>query len=104
MQTLSVSIPHKLDKYEAAQRIKHLLPQLEIEHKDKVVNPVQDWGSTTCTFSFSANTVVGKLNITGTILVGAKEAEVIAQVPDVAMLYKGEIERIITERATQLLA
>lgn len=100
MATLNIKIPHKLTQDEALKRIKTLLSDTKEKYGDVIKDVEEKWKDTKGEFSFS----VQGYKISGTILVTSSEVTLTGELPWALSLFKGKIEKIITERAYDLLA
>lgn len=100
MPKLNMVIEHNLSRGEALNRIKSLLQDLKREHSDKISNLKEEWNGFSGKFSFKAK----GFSVSGTITVKISQVELVANLPFAAMFFKGKIEEIIRERATELLA
>lgn len=99
MPKLNISVPHKLSREEAAERIKGLLSQMKSEYGDNIKDLNEDWRGDSCRFSFS---VMGS-SITGTLDILSDEVHINGDLPFAASFFKGKIEETIREKASDLL-
>ncbi|MBS1528162.1 MAG: polyhydroxyalkanoic acid system family protein [Bacteroidetes bacterium] len=99
MPTLEISIPHNLPQQEALQRIKRLLSETKREHGDKIQNLTETWNGNEGNFSFKA---MG-YDISGTLTVTPATVELAGKIPFAVSLFKGQITKMINEKAGQLL-
>ncbi|MDQ3014923.1 MAG: polyhydroxyalkanoic acid system family protein [bacterium] len=99
MAKINIIIPHKLTQDEALKRVKKLLKEVKAEHEDKISDLKESWKGNKGTFSFSAM----KYDISGTLEVTEKCAELDGDIPWPLGLFKGKIEKMIRERAEKLL-
>lgn len=100
MSDLNISIPHKLSSEEATSRIKKLLTNLREEHKDLIQNASEEWDGSNGKFGFS----VKGFDLAGTIQVSDAAVDINAKLPFALSFFKGAISRVITDKASELLA
>lgn len=100
MSDLNINIPHKLSSEEATTRIKKLLTGLREEHKDLISDASEEWDGNNAKFSFS----VKGFDLAGTIAVDDSSVNIHSKLPFAVSLFKGAISKVITDKATQLLA
>ena len=99
MSKLNISVPHKLSREEATQRIKGLLSQMKREYGDSIKDLDEDWSGDFCRFRFS---IMGS-SITGTLDILSDEVRIDGDLPFAASFFKGKIEETIREKASDLL-
>jgi hypothetical protein len=99
MAKIHIEVKHKLTEAEALKRIKKLLKEVKDEYGGKISNLKEKWQGTEGTFSFQ----VLKYPISGTLNVTGKNVELEGDIPWSLGLFKGKIEKIIKERAEDLL-
>jgi hypothetical protein len=99
MAKIYIEVKHKLTQAEALKRIKKLLKEVKAEHGDNISELKEEWKGNNGDFSFK----VLKYNISGTLEVTEKYAELNAEIPWSLGLFKGKIEKMIKERARELL-
>ena len=100
MPELKMDMNHQLGEQEALRRIKGLLGQVKSEFADQIADLRENWSGNGGTFSFRAMGFV----VSGTLTVEQSNVQLNGKLPFAAGLFKGKIERIIRERAVQLLA
>ena len=91
---------HNLPQQEALSRIKNSLAKLKHEQKDKVSGIKEDWQNETCIFQFTA---LG-FTVSGILSVRPSSIELTAKVPFAVFLFRNKINKIIKEKAIELLA
>ena len=99
MANLNITIPHSLPQEEAIKRIKKLLGEMKKQYVDKISNLHEEWKGNSAKFSFSA---MGSM-VSGTLTVDSSQVKLEGKLPIIAMFFKGEIEKIICQQATELL-
>ena len=99
MSTLKLNIPHQLSQQEAQDRIWKLLSNLKEEQKGTIDDVKEDWNGNKGNFSFSAK----GFNLAGSINIQPDAVEINADLPFAVSLFKGQISKIITEKASELL-
>ena len=100
MPSMTITVPHELTQDEAMSRIKNLLTEVKREHGDRVSDLRESWTDAGGEFSFKA---MG-FSLSGTLKVRPGEVEMKGNYPLAAMPFKGKIEQLVRDRATQLLA
>jgi len=100
MPKLDIVVSHKLSREEATARIEGLLGRLKEEYRDTIKNLNENWENNSCLFSFS---VMGSA-VSGTLDILSDEVYMTGDLPFAASLFKGKIETMIREKATELLA
>ena len=100
MPKVEMSVPHQLGTAEAERRIKGIIEKLKDEHGDQVSELTERWNGPVGTFSMKA---MG-FTVSGTITVRDSSVDMTANVPMMAMMFKGQIEEMVRERAATLLA
>jgi len=100
MPSLEMTIPHSLPQEEALQRIKNLLSETTREHAGQIQNLVETWNGNEGNFSFKA---MG-YDISGMLTVSPSSVELNGKIPFAVSLFKGQITRMINEKAGQLLS
>jgi hypothetical protein len=99
MSHFNMSVPHQLSQEEALKRIQGLLGETKKEHGDKISNLQEKWDGNTGDFSF---TIMG-FAVAGSLTVMPASIDIDAQLPLAASFFKGKIEKLISEKAAQLL-
>lgn len=99
MPKLNMVIPHQLSQKEALIRIKRMLKKIKDENPDKISEVKEQWTGYTGEFSFTAQS----FQFSGRILVEPSEIKLDAELPFVAMMFKGKIEGTIRQQVTELL-
>jgi hypothetical protein len=100
MPTIKVSVPHSLNPDEAVRRIKNLVTDIKAQFADRVTDVKEEWTGPNGEFGFK---VMG-FDISGTVQVDVREVQIQSSLPFAATPFKGRIEAVIVERATQLLS
>lgn len=99
MGNLSVSVPHRLPRSVALERVKRLLGQLKNEQADNISGLRESWNGYVGTFAFSAR----GFDVSGTVNVTDRNVIVDGKLPFLASMFKGQIEQVIRDRAEALL-
>lgn len=100
MSSLNITIPHKLPKEEAVDRIKSLLHKLKTEQAKYIQDVKEDWEGEKADFQFSAQ----GFDVSGMITVTENEVTINGKLPFALSFFKGKIESVITKKAEELLA
>ena len=100
MPSLEMSIPHKLTREEARNRIQELLPKMKNDYGDQIKDLQEEWNGDTGSFSFS---VMG-FAVSGTLTVNDASVDLDGNLPFAAAFFKGKIKSVIEEKAQQVLA
>jgi hypothetical protein len=99
MASLHIKVDHNLTQEEALKRIKKLLQDVKDQYGDKISDLKENWKGNRGTFSFSAM----NYDISGTLEVKKDSAELDGEIPWALGLFKGKIEKMIKEKAEDLL-
>jgi hypothetical protein len=99
MPKISLNIPHELSQAEALNRIQQFLPQLKEQHSDKIKDLEESWNGNTGEFKFK----ISGFKVSGTLQVGEDHVVITGELPFAALLFKGQIENSIREKAMELL-
>ncbi len=99
MAQIHILVKHKLTQAEALKRIKKLLKEVKDEYGDKISDLKEIWKGNDGEFSFKAM----RYDISGTLEVTEKHAELNGEIPWSLGLFKGKIRNMIRERAQELL-
>lgn len=99
MPKMTINVPHQLPAAEATERIKGLLAQVKEKYSGQVSDLQENWGENGGTFSFKA---MG-FKIAGDLKVTDSEMVLNGDYPLAARPFKGKIEGIVREKATELL-
>jgi len=100
MPSFAISVPHQLPPDEALRRIQGLLGDLKQQYGDQVSDLKESWTGNDGEFSLTA---MG-LRLSGTLSVLPGEVKLNGNIPFAAVPFRGQIERMIRERAETLLA
>jgi hypothetical protein len=100
MPAVTVSVPHSLGTEEAVRRINASIEAAKAKHGDKLGNFDGQWTDATYRCSFSAMGV----KVQGTVAVEPAAVNVRADVPLMAMMFKGMIEKAVRDEFAKLLA
>ena len=98
MAKLNMVIPHGLPQGEALRRIRGEIEDLKREYGDKVGSLRDSWNNDTYVFEG----VTQGFAVSGMILVKLSHIEIAANLPWLAMPFKGRIEAAIWERLMNL--
>jgi Putative polyhydroxyalkanoic acid system protein (PHA_gran_rgn) len=99
MAKLNMLVPHALPHGEAFLRVQGEVENLKRQYGDKIGNLRDSWNNDTYVFKGVAQGFA----VSGAIRVKPSEIEIAANLPWVAMPFKGRIEAAIRERLTSLL-
>jgi len=100
MPTITVVVPHRLDRQEALRRIRERQSAVEEEYADQVRDAESTWNGDVLEFRFKS---LG-FSIKGTVTVESSQATVKIQVPLAAMIVKGKIQSQVREELERTLA
>jgi len=100
MPTIKMSIPQSLGQAEATRRIQEAAANAKQQYAGQFSDLNEEWDGSSGKVSLKAMgfNVGVRFNITDTAV------DVEADVPMMAMPFKGQIEQMVSERAAQLLA
>ena len=99
MPKIELNIPHELSQAEALTRIQNFLAELKAEHTDQIKDLEESWNGNTGIFSFK----ISGFKVSGTLQVGEDFVLITGELPFAALLFKGQIENSIREKAMELL-
>ena len=99
MPKIEINIPHELSQAEALTRIQNFLPELKAQHSDRIKDLEEKWNGNTGEFKFK----VSGFKVSGTLQVGEDSVLINGELPFAALLFKGQIENSIREKAMELL-
>ena len=99
MPKIELNIPHELSQSEALTRIQNFLPQLKEQHSDKIKDLEESWNGNTGEFKFTLSV----FKVSGALQVYDNFVLITGELPFAALLFKGQIENIIREKAMELL-
>ncbi len=100
MPGFNVTVKHKLPQGEACIRMKQLLQQMKIEYAENISDLSESWNGGICRFHLK---MMG-ISIPGEIDIESGDVKISGDLPFTAMLFKGQIESTICQRAAHLLA
>ena len=99
MPKIELNIPHELSQSEALNRIQHFLPQLKVQHSDRIKDLEESWTGSKGQFRFK----ISGFKVSGTLQVGENFVLFNGEIPFAALLFKGTIEETINAKAMELL-
>lgn len=99
MSKMDLVIPHNLPKNAAIERIKQALVQVKVQYRSQFEKLEDSWNDNVLRFDLTAQ---GK-NIKGTLTVEEKEMKFQGEVPFMMSMMKGKIQKMINEKAGELL-
>lgn len=91
---------HSLGQEEALRRAKGLMSELKKEHAGQISDLKEDWSGNKGSFGFKA---MG-FGVSGTLEITTTEVRLKGKLPFAAIIFKGQIENTIRERAIKLLS
>ncbi len=100
MPRVTQEVPHTLGQEEAMRRVKEKIAEMEQTHRNEYSGLNQQWDGPRLSFEFR---VVG-MKISGTADVEESQVQLTATVPFAAMMFKGKIERGVSDELGALLA
>lgn len=100
MATMKMSIAHELSEAEALKRIKKLLGETKKQYGDLVTDLTEKWVGNKGTFSFTTK----GYTLAGTIVVKPGVVLLEGELPWMLRFMQGKIEKIIRDRAKELLS
>ena len=100
MPAIKISTPHNLDHEEAKKRIVKLISESKIQFGNSVSDVNESWVDNRGDFSFRA---MG-FSVSGYLQVEPATVDVEINLPFAALLFKSRIEKVISEKASELLA
>jgi putative polyhydroxyalkanoate system protein len=100
MPSLSVAVPHVLGQEQATQRLKERFGQLKERFGSSVSDFEERWEGCALRYGFTALGV----RVRGSVNADDSEVRVTAELPLLAMAFKGTIETQIRDELTKVLA
>jgi len=100
MPHIAIVIPHRLTQEEATTRIKEKAVSVRQAFQGQVADATDSWEENALNFAFAA---MG-FHVKGVLTVEANEVRIDVDVPMMAMMLRGPIERRVREELEQLLA
>jgi hypothetical protein len=100
MPALTVNVPHQLGTEEAVRRINAAIEAAKVEHGKKLGNFDGQWSNSTYQCSVSVMSV----KVQATVAVEPAVVNVRVELPLMAMMFKGVIEKRLGEELAKLLA
>lgn len=99
MGQLTVTLPHRLGRDQAVQRIKQLIPALKRQHADQIDDAWEEWQGSSAEFGFrtSGNEITGRLSVSDS------SVSITGKLPFLASLFSDQIEDAIRSEAAKLL-
>ncbi len=100
MPSSTITVPHKLGKAVAVDRLKNILDGAKEQYGDRLSDLQENWTDSGGTFSFKTMgfKIAGALNVTDT------DATIVGDYPWAAKPFQKTIETTLRERAERLLA
>jgi len=99
MPKLEIKIPHTLSQQEALTRIQNALPQLKVQHSDKISDLEETWSGNTGTFKFK----LSGFKVSGSVIVEDSVVIITGDLPFLAVPFKSQIENTIRQQTEVLL-
>lgn len=100
MPRMEMSIPHKLGREEALRRVKDKADFLQKTYGAQASQSDQEWKDNVLTFTIQA---MG-MRVPGSVTVDEAEVRLAADLPLMAMAFKGVAERRVRDELEQMLA
>lgn len=100
MPSLEVDVPYSIPQEEALTRIKNLLSDTAKENAAIIKNLKEEWDGNSGKFSFTAQ----GFDISGVLTAQPGNMHLDAKIPIALIMFKGAISKVITDKASQLLA
>ena len=100
MPKLAMSVPHSLGQEAAVERLKDQFKSIKEEYADQISDLSEEWNGNLLSFGFTTYGV----KIKGTVTVDPAEVAVAANLPIVAMMFKGPIEQQLRDQLTKMLS
>jgi predicted NBD/HSP70 family sugar kinase len=100
MPHVTMEIPHTLGQDEALRRLKAKTDLLSAAYGSQVSDLQQQWNDNVLTYSFKAMGIA----VQGTLTVEPADVKLDAELPWVAMAFRGTIESKVREELGKLLA
>ncbi|OHB67973.1 MAG: hypothetical protein A2V70_09775 [Planctomycetes bacterium RBG_13_63_9] len=99
MPRVTLESPHSLGQEEATRRLKEKFSFVKDAYGDKLTDLHEQWSGNTLTFGFKA----AGMKVAGTVTVGQSQVSLEAKVPLAAMMFKGMIQKKVSEQLGDLL-
>jgi hypothetical protein len=99
MAKFNMVVPHRLPQGEALRRVQGEIESLKSEYGDKITGLRESWSNNTYAFEGAG----GGFTVPGSVTVGPTQVEIQAELPWLAIPFKGRIEAVIRERLMNVL-
>ena len=100
MPQVSFSVPHQLGQAEAVRRMQEKADEVKKSFGNDVSNAFDRWNGNQLDFGFTS---MG-MNVKGNMAVEEADVKVRVELPMVAMMFKGMVEKRVREELGKLLA
>jgi hypothetical protein len=100
MPSMKMSVPHRLDRDEAARRLKDFIVKMQAQYGSQAKNVKESWNGYTGNFSME---VMG-MALSMVLDVEPSEIQMQGEFPFAAMPFKGKIESTVRDKLNELLA
>jgi len=97
---ISISLPHALGQEQSIRRLKEGFHSLSETYKDQIHSLQEEWNGNVLSYRFTA---LG-ISVTGTVTAEPAEVTLVAELPMMAMMFKGRIEKQLREELAKMLA
>lgn len=99
MPKIDLYIPHNLTQSAALTRIQKFLPELNVQHSDRIKDLEESWNGNTGVFIYK----ISGFKVSGTLQVSDNYVLINGELPFLASPFKGQIESTIKQQAKELL-
>ena len=99
MPKLEIKIQNNLSQSEALTRIQRFLPELAVQHSDRISDLEESWSGKIGEFKFK----ISGFKVSGSVTVEDTYVLINGNIPWMAVPFKGQIESTIRQHAEALL-
>ena len=100
MPEFKVSVPHKLGRQQAKERLKTFAAELKEKYASQVKDMHEEWKEDSVEFGF---TTFG-MQIKATVAAGDDSVDIDGEIPMAAVLFKGRIEQEVRQAVEKALS
>lgn len=100
MPKLTMTVPHALGQQEAIQRLQERFQAAIQSYQDRVQGLQQQWNDNALTYRFQAF----GMSVNGSARVEPSEVTVVMELPLMATMFQGTIEKRLREKLGEILA
>ncbi len=99
MPKIELNIQHNLSQSEALSRIQRFLPELKVQHSEKISDLEESWSDNTVVFKFK----ISGFKVSGNLVAEEHQIIIRGDLPLFATMFSSTIESTIRKHAEELL-